>query len=34
LFDLVDDGTLTREEAVDFYVRASLGAISAFATGS
>jgi hypothetical protein len=30
LFDLVDDGTLTREEAVNLYVRASLGAISAF----
>jgi AcrR family transcriptional regulator len=29
LFDLVDDETLTREEAVDFYVRASLGAVSA-----
>jgi hypothetical protein len=29
LFDLVDDGTFTREEAVEFYVRASLGALSA-----
>ncbi len=34
LFDLVDDETLTSEEAVDFYVRASLGAISAFTAGS
>jgi AcrR family transcriptional regulator len=34
LFDLVDDGTMTREEAVDFYVRASLGAISALAAES
>jgi hypothetical protein len=34
LFDLVDDGTLTREEAVDFFVRASLGAISALAAES
>ena len=34
LFDLVDDGTLTREEAVDFYVRASLGAVSALVTES
>ncbi len=29
LFDLVDDGTLTREEAVDFFVRTSSGAVSA-----
>jgi AcrR family transcriptional regulator len=34
LFDLVDDGTLTREEAVDFYVRASLGVISALVAES
>ncbi len=34
LFDLVDDGTLTREEAVDFFVRTSLGAISALVAES
>ena len=34
LFDLVDDGTLTREEAVDFFVRASLGAMSALVAES
>ena len=34
LFDLVDDGTFTREEAVDFYVRASLGAVSALVAES
>jgi AcrR family transcriptional regulator len=34
LFDLVDDGTLTREEAVDLFVRASLGAVSALVAES
>jgi len=34
LFDLVEDGTLTREEAVDFYARASLGALSALVAES
>jgi AcrR family transcriptional regulator len=29
LFDLVDDGTFTREEAANFYVRMAVGAIAA-----